>query len=572
MRIGLFQHYRDGLKGSNKSFPLWQGYLKSYFEHYSPTDRVEIEFVHSAEELNDTTYDIVALSSTTVDSGIVTELAYELKSLYNPTIILGGYHVSTLPHTMNSVFDYGVMGEGEQTFLEIVNALLDGKPSKQKLSQINGLIYHDNGDIVINPPRREIHPLDKVPIPERSLRYPPDCFTTSRGCQYRCAFCGNARTWNKVRYFSAGRVIEELQQIAHAFRSRDDRLYMNNITFLDDLAVADRERLKEIVSKIEITGINNEQSFTMYSRAEIVDIELVELMKRMNVISTTLGLESGTDRILKLLKSKSASVSQNQKALDILHNTGITVSSGFIIGYFDETREEIKATLDFILRNIEQGKLGAVQISVLVPIPGTTIWNKALERKLVSEDMDWNRMRHMSLNLNVYEYIDSIEDIFAARLQNRSVFLNENLSENELKDLILDFHSKYDPIIRRNAEDKVKKIENDIFNDMKRTFCSDEFRKHERVVIYGASVFTQKLIRAIPYECKGSIVGIVDRDPLKQGTFLGGKEVLAPEEILSLSPQAIIIGSLTSAYQIEKRIKEIYAGQNDLPSIIKIKK
>lgn len=380
MRIGLFQHHRNDLAGSNSSFPLWQGYLKSYFEKYSPTDKAEIEFVHTVQELKNNIFDIVALSSTTVDYSIVTELADELKSLYKPVIILGGYHISTLPRALSASFDYGIMGEGEQTFLEIINVLIDGNPSKSKLEQIPGLVFHGDGGIVINSPRGEIKPLDIIPFPERSNKFPIDSLITSRGCHYRCAFCANARTWNKARYFSASHVVEELQLIASAYKSNSGSADVKSISFLDDLAVANRERLKEIVSLIETSGMNEKLTFVMNSRAEIVDVELTDLMKRMNVNTTILGLESGSDRVLKELKVKSASVAQNQKALDVLHKAGIQAASGFIIGYFDETKKEIEATLDFILRNVEEGKLAGASLATLTPIPGTTIWQKAIEK------------------------------------------------------------------------------------------------------------------------------------------------------------------------------------------------
>lgn len=560
--------HRDDFVGSDKSFPLWQGYLKSYYEHYATTDNVEIEFVHTAQELKERRFDIVALSSSTFDSGLVTEFAGEIKALHNPVIILGGHHITTLPHTLNTAFNYGVMGEGEQTFLELINALLEGPPSTSKLRQIQGLVFHDCGDVVINAPRGEINPLDKVPIPQRSGKYPPNSLITSRGCHYRCTFCSGARYWSKVRYFSAGHVVEELKQIVSAWQNRDDSEDVNQVVFYDDLAVANRERLKEIVNQVEAFNINDKLRFLMTSRSEIVDAELAGLMKRMNVFVTQLGLESGTDRILKELKGKSASVSKNQNALNVLHKAGLPASGCFIIGYFDETREEIKATLDFILRNVEEGKLMSAQIATLTPIPGTPVWDKALERNLVSEDMDWNRLRHIAMNLNFYGY-DSFDQLFETRAQRRTLFLNEYISENELKDIMSKFFAKYDILVRNNTEERQKNRNTALFHEAQKLFASSEGNKS--VVIYGAGEFTQNLVKSIPEEYLGAIIGIVDRNPSKWGTFIHGIKTYSPNDILSLSPTTIIIGSMAFTAQIEKAVKSLFQGQSYLPSILKFK-
>lgn len=173
------------------------------------------------------------------------------------------------------------------------------------------------------------------------------------------------------------------------------------------------------------------------------------------------------------------------------------------------------------------------------------------------------------MRINLYEHIDTFEQLFDARSQNSTVFLNENISENELKDIMFEFFSKFDPLLKKKNDEKQDNRNKEILPEVQKTFCSGDFNKRDRIVIYGAGVFTQNLIKLVPGDCIEAIVGIVDQDPLKRGTLLNDIKVYSPDELLSLSPQTVIIGSLAFTKQIEKNIKILYSGQKHLPSIIK---
>jgi len=125
----------------------------------------------------------------------------------------------------------------------------------------------------------------------------------------------------------------------------------------------------------------------MLVRANNVTPEVVEALKSMNVVSVKMGLESGCDRTLQYLKG-SVTVKHNLTAVNLLKDAGIQVNGDFIIGAPEETYEEMMETYQFI----KMSRVDFVDISVLTPLPGTPIWEYAIRKKLVSENMDWTAL------------------------------------------------------------------------------------------------------------------------------------------------------------------------------------
>jgi len=160
------------------------------------------------------------------------------------------------------------------------------------------------------------------------------------------------------------------------------------ISFYDDLFIISPQRLADITELLKKEGLHGKVKFTCSCRSNLVNGNTAKLLKDMGVVSVGLGLESGSRRILDYLKGESASVEHNINAVKILKENGIAVNASFVIGSPDETESEMMETYDFIKKN----KLGLVDIYVLMPLPGTPVWQYALERKLVSEDMDWAKL------------------------------------------------------------------------------------------------------------------------------------------------------------------------------------
>jgi radical SAM superfamily enzyme YgiQ (UPF0313 family) len=420
--------------------PLAFGYLKAYLDKHLENPPV-FEFINDLSNIDK--YNIIAISSTSQDYSEAKRIAASVKQKNKSIItILGGHHVTYLPYTLSPDFDLGVMGEGEQTLLELVKCFQDyGLDNNHGLKNIKGLAIRGNGEITLTEKRDLIEPLDSIPHPCRQsddIQY----LFTSRGCPYKCLFCSSSVFWNKTRAFSAEYVVDEIEQILTQFPNT------KHIPIEDDIFILDLSRLEKIITLLEEKGLSKRVAFSFTVRANLVTDQLCELIKRINVQAVCFGAESGSDRVLGTLEKK-ATVAQNQNALDILHKHNISVVCSFIVGIPTETEEEVRATYEFIIRNILENKLGSFStVNILTPMPGTEIWNNAIDKGLVNiEDMEWSRLagfasyRTSNIN-NFYEWVNHRE-------KNKSIYLNEGtLPQDRLYEIMSEYEGKIKNIER----------------------------------------------------------------------------------------------------------------------------
>jgi len=385
-------------------------YVKSKFPQVNFNYRI-VNFLDVDKVLKIFQPDIIGLSSVSQEFNVVPALVKKL-SACNVPVFLGGVHISFLPHCLPKEATAAILGEGEKTFAELMDAHLRGN-LLEELSNIPGLAFWKDGELQITQSRPLIEDLDTIPPPDRTdiKNCEHISIFTSRGCPYHCVFCSATLYWHKIRFHSADYVVNDIETLVK-------EKGVKAITIIDDLFTVKSDRLVEIITKLEQRNLLGRVKFTANMRANLVSREIAQLLARMGVVSVGMGLESGDNETLQYLKGKSASVDQNTAAINYLKDAGIAVNGTFIIGAPFETREQMLKTYDYIRKS----RLDLFNMFLLTPYPGISLWDYAKERGLVSEDMDWSRL-----------------DRHGARDIRKAIFLSETLDPQEIVQLYYKF-------------------------------------------------------------------------------------------------------------------------------------
>jgi anaerobic magnesium-protoporphyrin IX monomethyl ester cyclase len=343
MKKILFLNVVKNISIQKRFYPLSFGYLKAYAKKNGE------DFISTYEEhldqnvLRKINPDVVAMTSVTENYNRSQQYAQTIKRFNSKIkIVIGGIHISSVPESLNQNMDVGIIGEGEQTFLELLQHGFEPNLS------IDGLVYRNGGTLLITSKRDLIEPLDNIPHPDRSIFWDKprtvvegasDFYMfSSRGCTNRCKFCSSSRFWEKLRLHSAKYVIEEIIQLKD--------LGAKNICFYDDTFLANLDRAKEISEAVKDFGL----TFHVTARANQISDESAKTLKKMNVVGVGMGLESQVAKSLLWLQ-KGNTPEINQKAIDILKVNGLRYAASFIKGIPGETQKEFQVTLDFIKQN-----------------------------------------------------------------------------------------------------------------------------------------------------------------------------------------------------------------------------
>lgn len=381
--------------------PLGLGYIASYLRRYGRHEydirlfdgNVRAELRPDIEAFDP---DIAGFTGHSPQALEAVRLSRELRSWKKELFqVIGGVHASADPAGTlgRGSFDLAVVGEGEETFREIVDGFAEGSA----LCGIPGTARMENGTLVMNRKRAQIDDLDRIPFPARDLfdmdHYLSLSFgvrgrvmkgvtsiTSSRGCPYKCTFCGVNIVYRKVRQFSREYCLSEIEELHSRYGAR--ALY-----FADDTFVTDKKAVAAFSEAMIKRGLSKKVSWTAQARANLIgwgDLPLLKLMREAGCIQLEYGFESGSERVLASLKQGRVTIEDNQRAIEVTRAAGLRLLATFIVGTPGETEADLSETRAFIRRNI--GKLDYFQTFICTPFPGSPIYEECLERGLVEGD------------------------------------------------------------------------------------------------------------------------------------------------------------------------------------------
>ncbi len=367
--------------------PLGPAYLASYTRRHFPGSTFSVLVgLPSVESILQKKPDLLGISSVTDNFSHAIGFIRKFRKVSNTPIVLGGHQISYLPGLLPREADVGVCFEGEETFLELIRILDEkGCLTGNQLKHVDGIVFWDEGKLVETKRRALITNLDSIPFPDRDsiefiskkkLQYH---IMTTRGCPNKCVFCSSAPFWERVRYFSPDYVVNEIQHLVNKYSLQRLHIY-------DDLWLTNRKRFFQIADLIKKRNIHKKTSFRAWVTARTLTPEVASTLANINFEGVMIGFETGSEKILRFLKGGSASVRENEQAVRIAKTAGLEVGGTLLVGRPGETQDDIYQTKSFIMDN----DLDFAELFLLKPLPGTKIWDYALNEGLVSNNMiDW---------------------------------------------------------------------------------------------------------------------------------------------------------------------------------------
>jgi radical SAM superfamily enzyme YgiQ (UPF0313 family) len=334
---------------------------------------IEIPDLH-AEEGEPEPFDLVAISSYSAQI----DEAYELAGRYRQrgtAVIMGGPHVTALPHEARKYCTSVVLGEGEPVWRTILE---DAERGKLKL------IYDARG-IPFD--------LSEAPMPAYELldisKYNRLTVQTSRGCPHNCEFCAGSRLiCSRYKQKPASRVLAEIDRICeiwpHPF-----------IEFADDNSFVNKDYWKVLLPEI---GRRRVRWFTETDLSVAEDSQLLSLMRDAGCAQVLIGLESPVEKPLHGLELhadwKQKHFKEYREAIAAIQSHGITVNGCFIVGLDGQTAD----VFDSIYRFVQETGLYEVQITILTPFPGTVLYERLKKSNRLIEPVNWKKCTLFDLN------------------------------------------------------------------------------------------------------------------------------------------------------------------------------
>lgn len=341
--------------------------------------------------------DYVGVTGFTLQYPAVREIFSVIKQLNRNIItVFGGQHASALTeYVMKDIpdIDFTIKGEGEVAFPILIEALAAGD---KDFKQIAGLAFRENGEVVVNPPSlladldgleypwRVVNPLDYAKGMGHGFmakRQPVAPVISSRGCPYKCTFCaGPLVLGRKLRLRDPKRFVDEIEYLIDTFGIKEIHIVDDNFTFY-------KEHATQVCEEILKRGLDITWSLPNGVRADSMDYPLLKLMKEAGCYYLALGIEFGSERMLKLTK-KGLSLDKAKQTVLQAAELGYITQGFFMMGHPQEKKEDILATID----TARKMPLDRFSVTFTVPLPGSEVFQYYLEKGYLNMDnVNWEQ-------------------------------------------------------------------------------------------------------------------------------------------------------------------------------------
>jgi anaerobic magnesium-protoporphyrin IX monomethyl ester cyclase len=376
-------------------------FLGANFEGNGETVTVGLSFEQIKQEIIQRNPNVVGIAGPfTCQIGNAIETSKAVKEA-NPNVltVVGGPHVTLVPEEFlkeTQTVDVAVTGEGEYAMLEIVQHF----EAQKSFSQILGVAYRQNSEVIVNPPRPFLSNLDELPYPAyelvdmeqylgpskigyRSFQNRAISMITSRGCPFNCCFCAVHLHMGKLfRAHSAKYVLNHIQYVVENYK-------VKNIFFEDDNLTLDLKRFEAICDGIIERQIKIGWETPNGVRADCLNMELLKKMKKSGAKSVFVGVESGDQQIIDKVICKSLDLNRVVEFAKNSQQIGLKTGAFYIIGFPGETKENMQKTVDFALMLKRKYDVG-MHLFMATPSYGTKLFEQCKAKGYITGDLSWN--------------------------------------------------------------------------------------------------------------------------------------------------------------------------------------
>ncbi|HEB72927.1 MAG TPA: B12-binding domain-containing radical SAM protein [Nitrospirae bacterium] len=367
-------------------------------------------------EFDLSSYDIVLVSTLTRTHNIGLQLIKAVKEV-NPSayVIVGGLHPVVAPE--ETIRDEGIdcicIGEGDEGIVELLQRIAKDLSFKD----VQGFWFNDNGTITRNQDRFENN-LDAMPLPDYSF-FRKEHFATafdgkiyntlpveiSRGCLYKCSFCHHSRNGGVGTYrkYSVRVAIDKLKKLKEMYDVEFFRFVDESLSFMSKDYFRE---LSELYAK-EV-GV----PFVVMTNAHTLDDETAGMLKKMNCVAISMGVEHGNEDFRINMLDKKLKDKHVYNAFSLLKKHGIRATAYFLVGLPHETREMAFASIRMNKRLVEEFDAAPSGVPCFHPYPGTKLTKICHEENLLADNIseDYACLRP-ALDMPQFSY-DEINGIY----------------------------------------------------------------------------------------------------------------------------------------------------------------
>lgn len=312
----------------------------------------------------------------------------------NATVIAGGEHPTAMPKLClsQSALDCIVMGEGEETVIELLDALSTGVPP----ANVAGVAYKGSDGIRINGRRSRARHIEGIAPPAWDL-FPLGAYfdnrmtygvwrgrtlpvMATRGCPYECTFCSSPQMWGRTYEMRPpDDFVNELEHLYHTYNVENFELY-------DLTAIIKKQWIVDMCREILRRGLHITYQFPSGTRAEAIDSEVAVLLRDSGCKNITYAPESGSKKVLAEVKKKV----KIERMLDSIRQSsraGLNVKLNMVMGFPDDTHSDIWRTFWFLIRCSWNGANDAAP-AVFSPYPGSALFDRLVSEGRIDADDD----------------------------------------------------------------------------------------------------------------------------------------------------------------------------------------